>query len=579
MATTNFTTGTVITSEFLNDVQDAAYLSYTPSAAGAVTTTVRASLDERVSPAQFGAIGNGVTDDLAALKLALESGFPVDGCGLTYAISGTCAPTSFKGLFNANLVQIGDNTTVNVRTLSIVGISDFFIENVHINMGSNVTTLFSDSGNSGLYVGGTNETTFCYNFNIRGVYVTGNGCGAGIQIRHAKRFSVDGCVIHDRVSGSSPDPTNDSQGGVQIVNCANFTLSNTNVYNLKTRLGGVDLVKWTRGFLFSEIRDCSIIGCSSTSTDQGYDFSGGYVASPLYIGNRRFVISGCTANNNGTFGFKFANVAKDGLVANCQANNVGSVGFVFSPSAVSITGVEHYNTQNIDVVGCKVVNALGTGSFGTNATGFRVAAGSIYTTYPRSIRLKNCSVIDTQDTPTTTKAYASDVDLSSLVGQDIANTTTNCTHSSNIPAAYTSSIGPTLCLVTGSSDQSITNATWTDIVWNVDLSDPNDMHSSTVDNENIYVRTSGWYEVKAQVSFDPVAAGKYLCKLLKNNTTIDRTTVTEQAPTTAGPATLITSIIVYAVTGDYFSSQVYQNTGGAVDLNVNESHFSVKLIS
>ena len=68
MATTNFTTGTVITSEFLNDVQDAEHLSYTPTGTGAVATTVQAKLRESVSVKDFGAIGDNIHDDTAAIN-------------------------------------------------------------------------------------------------------------------------------------------------------------------------------------------------------------------------------------------------------------------------------------------------------------------------------------------------------------------------------------------------------------------------------------------------------------------------------------------------------------------------------
>lgn len=572
----NFSDGTGIS-------PDACDITYDPPFTGGVAYPVCEKLEQTVSFKDFGAVGDGVTDDKAAVKLALESGFIVDGGGSTYAINGTCTPTSFVGLQNANFIQIGNNTATNFQTLNIVGFSNFFIDNVTINMGTNVTTLFSDDGNSGLYVGGSAYNSESRNFRISRVTVTGNGCGSGIQVRHSERFTVDNCLVHNRISGSSPDPTNDSQNGIQIVNCANAIVSNCNVYNLKTRLSGVDTNKWTRGFLFVEIRDSTIVGCNSTATDQAYDFSGAYVAATNFIGNRRFVISSCTANNSGTFGFKFANVTRDGLVTGCIANNTATIGFVFSPSGVALpAGLEKYNTQNIDVVGCKVVNVLGTGWSGANAQGFRVQSNPTYVDYPRAIRLKDCSVIDTQDTPTTIDGYVSDAltPLYPTVGYDtsVANTTQGCTVSSTVTSPFDNDIGPNLCVVTGSTTQSIPNNAYTSLTWDVNITDPTRLHNTVTNNSNIYIKTSGWYLVSAQVTFSANSAGLRSIRLLKNGSTIDRTTVI--FPPVAGfGVSANTSIVIELISGDYIAAAAFQDSGGALNAQNNESQLSVALVS
>jgi hypothetical protein len=69
MTSTVFTSGTVIESPWLNDVNGATYNGtavYTPAGTGAIPTTMQAKLRESVSVKDFGAVGDGVTNDTAA---------------------------------------------------------------------------------------------------------------------------------------------------------------------------------------------------------------------------------------------------------------------------------------------------------------------------------------------------------------------------------------------------------------------------------------------------------------------------------------------------------------------------------
>lgn len=87
---------------------DASAVSYIPAGTGAVATNVQEKLRESVSVKDFGAVGDGVTDDTASIQAALDS-----GAGTVFFPRGTYLITSSIIIpANTDITNDGTNTTI-----------------------------------------------------------------------------------------------------------------------------------------------------------------------------------------------------------------------------------------------------------------------------------------------------------------------------------------------------------------------------------------------------------------------------------------------------------------------------------
>ena len=98
---------------------DANNVTYTPAGTGAVQTTVQTKLRESVSVKDFGAVGDGVTDDTAAIQAAIDyaesNNLTVNFDGATYAIGSAISLKNGVSLIGTHMPS-ADPTVVGVGT-------------------------------------------------------------------------------------------------------------------------------------------------------------------------------------------------------------------------------------------------------------------------------------------------------------------------------------------------------------------------------------------------------------------------------------------------------------------------------
>jgi hypothetical protein len=180
---------------------DASIVSYEPPFTGSVATNVEAKLAQYVSVKDFGAVGDGVADDTAAIQAAIDAVFNTGG-GTVYIPTGTYLVSSIVknwiGAVTVRIVGAGKRATkLKKKSGTTTPILDF---------SSGVSILETYSEISDLWLQGLGAATEA------GLRVTDWGrwtlknvqidtCNKGIHARGALVFDVYDCTIQSNVFG------------------------------------------------------------------------------------------------------------------------------------------------------------------------------------------------------------------------------------------------------------------------------------------------------------------------------------------------------------------------------------------
>jgi hypothetical protein len=336
-------------------------IGFIQAGTGAVFRTVQAELRDAVKLEQFGAVGDGIADDTAAIQAALNTGRPI------YLTEKTFCFTSLTGLARNGLTIVGKGsqksvlkctgtgTAINIDAFASGSASDPFIQGIHlegftIQGNANITTIWNMQGIA--------RSRFI-DINLREANAAGIGCVlSGVML---SEFSFIMCSQDLQPMASPPLEGMRIQAGfragVNIGNSSNNTFRNLYVEGSGTStgenfglrlvgadqnvfLGGSPESNYTYGLLIGPLcRMNTFIGMGFENLNSTADVSDAGVSSK-YINcysSQKFLLQGSNAEVSGGL-FERIEIqvgAVKNIVHNVRLNhwNTGAGGFYDSGTA------------------------------------------------------------------------------------------------------------------------------------------------------------------------------------------------------------------------------------------------------
>lgn len=365
----------------------------------------------------FGAVGDGKTEATDALLKAFSSGQVIDGKGGVFAVRGSLrAGPKFKGIVNAHLIQLEPDGDGR-RTLQIESAEDFILENLSVDRrgtGGEHPDIKLMDDTGGIFI------IKCRNFRLSDVRVTGGGIGTGLAIIASQAFSVKDSRVHDLFYRLPEHPTDDAIQGFAFLRSSDFQLE----HNTATDIGGSDGRTIShdnnRGFAFGGSREFTVNECKSINVGQGFDITG--------KSNNHFTVTSSTAENCTTWGFKCARQAQAGTFDRCRATLCGIAGFVAAAPAETGT------TSDLTYKDCTAEEVRGNYKSGSSF-GFGIMTNrEKHSGFPRGITYENCAAINKN--PGNRMLFGFRNDVPSDLTEGHPNQVSNCRAEGYVKAAF-----------------------------------------------------------------------------------------------------------------------------------------------
>lgn len=535
-----------------------------------------------VHPEDFGALATedgGTASQSAAFAAALNSGRIVDCRGKSYVIGDTVDPTDgvAKGLINGNFVRLAANQTNQNAMFNLLNQPNIKVRNNSFDYGATENAGSNDDSSRFLITVGSNDaTTSTW---VRGIEVTNNrftggGNGTPLYARGTIGALIANNTIVDRVIAGSA--TNDAQNGIDYSYSRGAIVTGNFIDGLYYRVAGVLTRLYSRGIVAVETSNAVVSGNYITNVDQGIDFSGGISAS-LPEGNVGISCVGNVVSDVRSWGIKFANCARNSVCSGNTILNFGIGGIAISgQSSAGSWGTKP--TSHLLIIGNYICNPSSYASYFA-CTGIWIIFRVAYPGYPSNIRVLNNTITDTtgggrllhgiaQDDGDGAHNVIAGAPYNEVSGNKISGQTGTPTK-----GCFPNGV----CAVTGTTSQSIANATWVAVAWDSETADGEGMHDNATNPERITVSVPGWYQVDYTLVYAANATGVRQGRIISGGATIPGGD--SQGAGVSGETTPVGgSCVVYVAAGDHVRIETRQTSGGALNLNRPNSQFSVRRI-
>lgn len=300
---------------------------------GSVFMTYLVKAQDWVTPESFGAVGDGVTDDTAALTNALATGNNLLlGDGRTYLTGPLTLASSQKivgrGIWKTQLKAKGGLSSGYLVSLANVNVYAAGISGVTINCNASAQTNivsgigFDNTGGSGFPFGDPKHSiSQCYVVNSNGTgYLIGNLCrGSTLRELYANQCAVYGLeisatdsYIEDVVAGACGTGIYSHGANNRHIGLKSFGSTTLGINVGGQRDTFVDCESQDNngdGYnIVSGDRDITLIGCLADS-NQGYGFNLNSATSAKLIGVRSITRSGGAHTQTAAFNFGAATLS------------------------------------------------------------------------------------------------------------------------------------------------------------------------------------------------------------------------------------------------------------------------------
>lgn len=318
-----------------------------------------------VTPKDFGAIGDGKTNDFtavhAAIAYALDNDLPVDGGQFEYGVSGGIE--IFRRLRphirTLRLKQL--NPRRQLTTLRFKHCQQVLIDSLSVDVGDSKRAGHMTDTVGVLIEGGSGHL-------VNNLTATGNGNVTYVRLWQCTGSTFENVHVHDGEFENFEEELIDQDDmpigtvrvpddvvqGIHMADCIDCSLVNPIVRNLtgnartfNTKLEVKDFPNFrTRGICGGGNKNCTIANPKVTNVEQAIDFSG----SGNNWGNINLQVIGGHTRNCGSVGVKLANAPNGCKVVGHIAENCGGYCYLLTGTSPHQRGIDN------SFIDCEAIN-------------------------------------------------------------------------------------------------------------------------------------------------------------------------------------------------------------------------------